>query len=158
MPEHKVLIIDACIPIAKFKGNEPPLQQQHTDRFCDLLRREPIKAVIIEKVLEEIEKKFPNLVKPIKEYLSELKAAGKFELIENKRFIGETENILELQESAKSGNFDLSFEDALQVYFAEKTKIPIISWDAGIIDFCETRKITAFRPNEFCDYYESKYC
>lgn len=158
MPEHKVLIVDACVPIAKFRGAEPPFQQQHTDRFCNLVRQEPIKILIIEKVLEEVGKKFPNLVKPTKEYLSDLEAKGKFELIENRRFRNDTESILELQETAKSNDCDLSFEDSLQVYFAEKSKIPLISWDNGIIDFCEIRGITAFRPNEFCDYYEEKYC
>jgi len=157
VPENKVLVVDACIPIAKFNGKEPAFQQQHTDRFCKLVEREPIKIVIIKKVLDEVSKKFPNLSKPTEEYLSELKLKGKFELVENKEFANKLGEIIELRRIAKLEDYDLSFEDSLQIYYAEKAGVPLISWDNAIIDFCETKGTTAFRPNEFCDDYERKY-
>jgi len=157
MPENKVLVVDACIPIAKFSGKEPAFQQQHTDRFCELVEKEPIKILVFKKVLEEVGKKFPNLIKPTKEYFSELKSKGKFELLENAEFLNELEEILELRQIAKSEDYSLSFEDTLQIYYAEKIGIPLISWDNALIDFCESRGTDAFRPKEFCDNYKEKY-
>lgn len=158
MAEYKTLVVDACIPIAKFRGADPPFQQSHTDIFCSLVEDHPLKIEIIESVLEEVSRKYGYLMPSVNEFLEKLRSAGKFELIKKSAFAGHTAQIHSAREDAKAKGFNLSFTDALQVHYAKISKCPLISWDRAVIDYCELEGITAFRPNEFCEHYERNYC
>ena len=74
------LIVDACILIAKFRGEDPAFQMQHTESFLDIIKDNNFKIIIIEKVFKETDK-YPSLKSSIDEWKTDLESKGKLELI-----------------------------------------------------------------------------
>lgn len=150
-------MIDACLLIAKCRGADPPFQQQHTDQFFELVQKHNLKILAVKKALDEISSKYNALMPSVNEFLQKLESAGKFELIENKVFQQRIPQIQQLRQEAKSNGFDLSFCDSLQIFYAKEKDMALISWDGGIIDYCEIKGLIALRPNEFNEEYAQKY-
>lgn len=157
MEQYKNLIVDACVLIAKFRGADPPFQQQHTDFFFELVQNHNLKILVVRRALDEAIGKYAFICSSLNDFMEQLKSAGKFGLIENNALQQHLPEIMQLRQKAKRGGFDLSFADVAQIFYAIKIKAPLVSWDAGIIDYCIENGIAAFRPNEFCMDYQQKY-
>lgn len=147
------LIVDACILIAKFRGEDPAFQMQHTESFLDIIKDNNFKIIIIEKVFKETDK-YPSLKSSIDEWKTDLESKGKLELIKTKEFKNKHDEVVNIMNEAENEEINLSFQDALQAQYASETKIPLITWDSGLIDYCILKNIDAFRPNEFIEYFE----
>lgn len=156
MPRPLELVVDAGIPIAKFRGEDPAFQQQHTDRFCELVDSQPIKVYIVERAFHEACEKYPHLRNSVEDYVRQLISQSKCQIVPKTFSAANARNILQLREDAKKRGFDLSFCDSTQAFYAKATKLALISWDGRLVDYSCEIGINAFRPNHFCDEYESK--
>lgn len=157
VPEYNNLLIDANVLIAKVRGQDPPYQQQHTDFLFELIYTYPIKVLVIKKVLDEVTNKYSYLMPSINSLLKDLESMEKFRMIANIEFAAEISQILQIKKDAKKDEIDLSFEDATQIFYAKTRKVPLVSWDRGIIDYCQKHGIIAFRPDDFCNDYKRRY-
>ena len=86
MEQYNELLVDACIPIAKFKGSDPAFQLQHTDIFFQMVESYPLKILIIKKVLSEANK-YNYLMDSINDFFTKLESKGKFFMIQNDRIL-----------------------------------------------------------------------
>ncbi|MDO8537527.1 MAG: hypothetical protein Q7S21_01450 [archaeon] len=157
MEKAKNILVDASVLISKFRGEEPPVQQQHTDLLVELIEKNPLKVLIIKKVFEEIGNKYSVLIPSVEEFFDKLKAMGKFESIDASLFDKNKEEILNIKKESQNEGFSLSFADVAQIFYSKTYKVPLITWDNGIIDYCELHGIKAFRPNNFYEEYMKKY-
>lgn len=148
--------MDAGIPIAKFRGADPPFQQQHTDIFIELINKNKIKVVVVQAAIDEVSKKYGYLMPSVNKFFDCLKADQRLEIVPNEVFKDAVAKIVELRKDAKSNECDLSFTDSLQIFHAKNTNCLLISWDGGVIDYCELRGINARRPNEFCEEFNKE--
>ncbi len=148
------IILDANILIAIFRGADPPFQIQHSSLLLQMVKSSPLKVLVIQKAMQEIRKKYPALMWSIDRLQQELESGGKFRILENAFFDINARQIINMKKDAETEGCNLSFADSAQAFYSSVKKVPLITWDAPLVDYCQLRGISAMRPNEFCSEYE----